>query len=183
KEDDTWGSRWTHIVVAPFSDSKYSGVLLYDQSTGFGKIYSTDGHGGMTLLKEYNNWRTTWTHIVAGKFYWDPPAKSPYAQFADLFFFQGSTRYGETYSTDGHGNIALLDSRSGFPETTDILAGNFGYLAWTQDNGHQEWTNLLFYNRSVQSGTIFTRGDTWLPVKPLSTSVTPLPLPVYAASR
>src|SRR5215471_14116256 len=32
KVPESWGSRWTHIVVAPFNDSKYSGVLLYDQS-------------------------------------------------------------------------------------------------------------------------------------------------------
>src|SRR5262249_37502476 len=163
---------WTHVVVAPFSDSKHSGLLFYDQSAGYGQFYSTN-RGQYTLLREYHGWLTTWTHIVAGKFCPDLNAKGkPLPQFADLFFYDAPSGYGETYSTDGAGRISLVDSQSGFPQTTDILAGNFGCgigKEWTQ-----EWTNLLFYNRATQSGTIFARGDNWLPVEPISPA-TPLP--------
>ena len=93
-------------------------------------------------------------------------------------FYEGSTRYGETWLTDGRGNISLLNSQGGFPQTTDILSGNFGCLAWTQDNGPQEWTNLLFYNRASQSGTIFARGDVWLPIR-ISFPCPPVPSGIW----
>jgi hypothetical protein len=113
REYNDWRTSWTHVVVAPFSDSKYSGLLFYDQSAGFGQFYSTT-RGQITLLREYHGWLTTWTHIVAGKFCPDPnPKGSPPPQFADLFFYDAASGYGETYSTDGAGRISLVDSQSG----------------------------------------------------------------------
>lgn len=147
REYDDWRTSWAQIVVAPFNDSKYSGFLLYDQSAGFGAFYGTDGHGGFRLLSEYFDWRTTWTAIVAGQFSVKPHTD---AIFADLFFHEGSTSYGETYATDGEGGINMLTGQSGFPPATDVIGGNFGCMGnW------QEWTNLLFFNRPTNVGTIF----------------------------
>ena len=121
-EDSTWRKTWTHIVVAPFNDSPCSGVLFYDQSGGFGAIYATDGHGRLKLLEEYSDWRTTWTAILAGQM----SSKSEDGTlFADLFFYEGSTGYGETYATDGKGGIWLVGQQGGFPLTSDVFAGYF----------------------------------------------------------
>jgi hypothetical protein len=159
-EDPTWLTSWAQVVAAPFVDSKYSGVLLYDQGAGIGVIYATDGHGGMTKLAEYDDWRTSWTHIVAGEFYWDDPGldwvHDTYPIIADLFFYEGSTGYGETYSTDGHGHLSdgPIGEQGGFPPATVVLCGNFGANA-----SASEWSNLLFYDGASQVGTVFALGD------------------------
>jgi hypothetical protein len=109
-------------------------------------FYATDGHGGYNLLREFDDWRTTWTAIVAGVFC----SKPGDAIFADLFFYEGSTGYGETYATNGKGGITMLDGQGGFPPATDVLGGNFGCMG-----NLQEYTNLLFFNRPTNVGTIF----------------------------
>jgi len=154
-EDSTWRNTWSHIVVAPFSDSPYSGLLLYDQSAGFGAIYATDGHGHLKLLREYSDWRTTWTAILAGAGQISSKQSKNEALFANLFFYEGSTGYGETYATDGKGGIGMLGQQWGFPLNSDVFAGNFGCIG----NG-QEWTNLLFFDRTTNVGTIYAFGFT-----------------------
>ena len=167
-EDSSWRNTWTHIVVSPFTDSKYSGVLFYDQSAGFGAIYSTDGHGNLKLLREFSDWRTTWTAIVPGQMSTKLGADG--ALLPDLFFYEGSTGYGETYATDGKGGIAMLGGQSGFPAGSDVLPGNFGCAAWDA-----EWTNLLFLNRNTNAATIFafgfaqgTQATAWKAIETLS---------------
>ena len=153
-EHSTFGSSghtWSHIVVAPFNDSRYSGVLLYDQSAGFGAIYATDGHGHLNLLREYSDWRATWTAIVAGQM--SSKHTKNNALFVDLFFYEGSTGYSETYATDGKGGMGLLGQQGGFPLNSDVFAGNFGCIG-----NHLEWTNLLFFDRTTNVGTIYAFG-------------------------
>jgi PASTA domain-containing protein len=151
------GHTWSHIVVAPFNDSRYSGVLLYDQSAGFGAIYATDGHGHLNLLREYSDWRTTWTAIVAGQM--SAKHTKNDALFADLFFYEGSTGYGETYATDGKGGMGLLGQQGGFPLNSDVFVGNFGCSVLRIGN-NLEWTNLLFFDRTTNVGTIYAFGFT-----------------------
>ncbi len=170
-EDSTWRTTWSHILVAPFSDSPYSGVLLYDQSAGFGAIYATDGNGKLKLLREYSDWRTTWTAILAGQMSFKQSAGG--ALFADLFFYEGSTGYAETYATDGKGGIRMVAQQGGFAPNSDVFSGNFGCIG----NG-QEWTNLLFFNRTMNVGTIYAFGFTediqpnvfWKPVETIRPS-------------
>src|SRR2546421_549626 len=104
-----WRRDWTHIVAGKFTDSPYSALLFYDQSTGFVQFYATDGHGGIQRLAEYSDWRTTWTRIVAGEFVnhadWSEP------RIDDLFFYEGSTGYSEAYESDGHGGISLFGAQ------------------------------------------------------------------------
>ena len=166
----SWRKTWSHIVVAPFTDSPYSGVLFYDQSAGFGAIYATDGHGHLKLLEEYADWRTTWTAILVGQmaFFSKAEAEEQNAFFADLFFYEGSTGYGETYATDGKGGIWMVGQQGGLPLNSDVSAGHFGCMG-----NYQEWTNLLFFNRTANTGTIYAFGFTedtqsnvlWKPVE------------------
>lgn len=175
-EDSNWRKTWTHIVVAPFTDSRYSGLLLYDQSAGASAFYATDGHGHLKLLQEYSDWRTTWTAIVSGQMaLWPAPdaeakAEAQGAIFADLFFYEGSTGYGETYATNGKGDIWMVGQQGGFPLNNDVFAGHFGCIG----NG-QEWTNLLFFDRTMNAGAIYAFGFTqemqsnvfWKSVEPI----------------
>jgi len=166
-EDPTWRKTWSHIVVAPFTDSPYSGVLFYDQSAGFGAIYETDGHGHLKLLEEYSDWRTSWTAILPGQMAAFSKSEEAGTIFADLFFYEGSTGYGETYATDGKGGIWMVGQQGGFPLNSDVFAGHFGCIG-----NYQEWTNLLF-NRTANSSTIYAFGFTedtqsnvlWKPVE------------------
>jgi hypothetical protein len=126
-----WRTTWTHIVAAPFVDSKYTAILLYDQGQGYGAIFATDGRGGIDLVAEHPNWRTTWTHIVAGEFQWENKSDHPgdldhYPSpiFADLFFFEGSTGYAETYATDGRGNLSIVGVQETFQPATTFSPGH-----------------------------------------------------------
>jgi len=165
KEDPTWRNSWTHIVVAPFNDSTYSGILFYDQSAGYGAIYSTDGRGNLKLLSEFNDWRTTWTAIVPGQM--SSKSGTDGALVSDLFFYEGSTGYGETYATDGSGGISMLGGQWGFPIGNRVLPGNFGCMG-----NYNEWTNLLFVSPSISLGTIWAysftqngQANAWKPVE------------------
>ncbi len=142
-EYDGWRTTWTHIIAGRFIESESSSLLFYDQSAGFGAIYATnydatDGALSMTLLAEYDDWRTGWTHILPGEFWPHDPV------ITDLFFYEGSSRYGETYASAGDGGITLFGSHPNLPAATTIIPGVFG--GWG-------WTNLLFYDAQSGHGT------------------------------
>src|SRR5215472_10511445 len=106
------------------------GLLFYDQSTGQGELYTTNGLGGISRVRLHNGWRTSWTQIIPGQF--------GGSGFADLLFYEATSCTGEFYTTDGQGRIALL----GEPHTdwrstwTQIIPGQFGGSGFT---------DLLFY--------------------------------------
>lgn len=176
-EFDNWRTTWTLIVPGRFSapqsggeyfPSPYTGVLFYEQSTGTAEIYSTDGRGGISMLSSYDNWRTSWTHIVAGEFLnsegFENSARQP-ETIDDLFLYEGSTGYAETYQSDGNGGLGdgvggygPAASAYGFPAATQIAAGSFG------GSGN---ANLVFLDRdsglmSLQNlGTKQNLGTIW----------------------
>ena len=140
-EWNDWRTTWTHIIAGTFTDSPFSGLLFYEQPTGEAEMHSVDGHGGMTLIQAYSEWRTSWTHIVPGEFYNDGSVYE--STITDLFFYEGSTGYGETYANDGQGGLTLVGSQQ-MPPATIILPGCFGGT---------EWTNLLFYDPASGTGS------------------------------
>ena len=150
-----WRTTWTQIVAARFTASTFSSLLFYEQSAGYGEIYATDGTGAINLLATYSDWRTTWTHIVAADFVNSDPlaADWPNPPIDDLFFFEGSTGYCETYESDGSGGISLSCSQSAMPPATAILAGSFG-------GGPQ--ADLIFYDQATGTATIrMLQGTEW----------------------
>jgi hypothetical protein len=40
----------------------------YNPSTGESEFHTTDGSGGMSLLRKYTGWRTRWRSILPGGF-------------------------------------------------------------------------------------------------------------------
>jgi hypothetical protein len=121
KTNDGWRRTWSIIVPGYFSGTfaeSYDGLLFYDPTTGQGEFYTTDGIGGIKLLKKHDGWRRTWSIIVPGNF--DNDAHT------DLLFYDRSTGQGEFYVTDGSGNIAFLKKHDGWRSTwSRIVLGNF----------------------------------------------------------
>jgi N,N-dimethylformamidase beta subunit-like protein len=136
---------WTQILSGRFTDTPYTGLLLYDQAIGFGAFYDADGHGNLNPLSEYPELGSSWTHIVAGEFInngaWG-------VVIDDLFFYDGSTGLGETYESDGQGGIKLTTRDEDLPPAVaQIVPGSFG-------GGGDGNTNLLFYDGASGIATI-----------------------------
>ena len=73
------------------------GLVFYEPRTRTGAFYSTDGQGGISLLRRYTSWRKGWSLIVPGNFGGNG--------YTDLLFYEPSTGTGAFYSTDGQGGI------------------------------------------------------------------------------
>jgi hypothetical protein len=161
---------WSHIVPGFFGPQGFTGLLLYDQAAGFGRIYDFDGQETFTLLSENADWRTSWTHIVTGRF----DVTSPYSS---LFFYDAAAYYGETWATRGAGLVdtqpvqklqlsqlwlpPAIAQRVRGPEgllpswkPTHVLAGEFygtpDYIETTPS-----LTDLFFYDAASGLGLMF----------------------------
>jgi hypothetical protein len=70
--DKSWRNTWTHIVPGKFSLSPYTGLLFFEQSTGYAEVYETDGQGRILAppLQTYSplGGRAHWTHVIPGLF-------------------------------------------------------------------------------------------------------------------
>jgi hypothetical protein len=160
REHNDWRTSWTQILSGRFTASPYSCVLFYEQADGYAEIYGTDGHGGIALVSSFTDWRLSWTHIVAGEFIDNAPWDAPLID--DLFFYEGSTGYGETYESDGQGGISLSASEEGLPTATQIVPGSFG------GDGN---TNLLFLDGTTGIATFRNfNGSNWVSLEDFSWS-------------
>src|SRR5262249_26744792 len=106
----------------------------YDAGAGIGEFYATDGQGNLGLpLQASSNYRKSWNQILAGRF--------TDSKYDSLLFYDQAAGTGEFYSSDGKGNIHLLQSHTDWRTTwTAIVAGKFT---------HSEFTDLLFYEGST----------------------------------
>jgi hypothetical protein len=158
REHDDWRTSWTQILSGRFTFTPFFSVLFYEQADGYAEIYETDGHGGIAIISSYSDWRQDWTHIVAGEFIDNAPWDDP--PIDDLFFYEGSTGYGETYESDGQGGISLRASEDGLPTVTHIVPGSFG------GGGN---TNLLFLDGATGSATFRNfDGNKWVSLEDFS---------------
>ena len=133
-EYSDWRTTWTQIVPGLFTLRSTSGLVFYSPSENYGELWETDGTGlaGTAPVQTFSDWRSTWTHIVAADFYWTPGYNSAPA-FTDIFFYEGSTGYGEMYYFDtsaalpGGGLIAYPVATGTLSSgATSVVAGNFG---------------------------------------------------------
>ena len=92
-----WRKSWTHIVAGKFTTSPYDALLFYEQSTGYGEFYGTDGNGGIQFLQGHSGWRSSWTHIVPGVFH--NPGRT------GLLFYDQEAGFAAIYDTDGNGDL------------------------------------------------------------------------------
>lgn len=135
-----WRQGWTHVVAGKFSDSRFSGLLCYDQLTGVAAFYETNGAGDPRLLAEHGGWRTSWTHIAVGRF-----SDSPYS---GLLLYDQEAGTGAFYATDGQGGITLLREDSTWPTSwTEIVVGRYS---------QSDFDGVLLYDRSAGFGAFYS---------------------------
>ena len=69
-EHDNWRNSWQQIVPGQFSidNATYSGLLFYEEGTGYTEFYSTDGRGSVSQIdvNPGDLWRLPWQAIVSG---------------------------------------------------------------------------------------------------------------------
>jgi hypothetical protein len=141
-----WRTTWTQIVPGIFTTRNTSGLVFYSPSENYGELWETDGKGllGTAPAQTFTDWRSTWTHIVAADFYWTPGYNSAPA-FTDIFFYEGSTGYGEMYYFDesgrAGGGLVPYPVATGqlIPGAANVVAGNFG----------SGFSGLLLHDRSA----------------------------------
>jgi hypothetical protein len=141
KEHPGWvsagGLPWKHIIPGQFGGSNFTDLLFYD-GAGSAAFYTSDGQGGIALLREHPGWVSAgglpWTHIIPGQF--------GGSGVTDLLFYDGAGS-AAFYTSDGQGGIALLKEHPGWVSAgglpwKHIIPGQFG--------GNSSVTDLLFYD-------------------------------------
>ena len=133
-----WRTTWSHIVAGHFSDEPFDGLLCYEQATGHGEFYKTDGQGGITSLAIIHGWHRGWTHMLAGKF-----SDSPYTS---LLCYDAATGLITFYDVDGQGGLI---KRSEHRESTH---------SWTHITTvrlpSSAYSGVVLYDQSVGRGEI-----------------------------
>ena len=117
------------------------GLLFYDRDprTVQGEFYTTDGKGGISLLRQQVGWRTSWTHIIPGKF-------GGTGVSTDLLFYDAAAGLGQFYAINGPGRISLLKQHTDWPTSwKQIVPGRFRNLP----PSHTPVTDLLFYDAAA----------------------------------
>ena len=169
-----WRSTWKQILqigLPGVDEGTANHILFYDPSAGEGEIYSVDSSGNLSLLKSYSGWRSTWGHIVswAGEL-------DIYVQITTncaLLFYDRAVGSGEIYSVDGHGNIGLIQSYSGWRTTWTHLVAleNAALVFYDQSAGYGEMyaidskTNNISFLKSYSDW-----GSSWTHLVPLHCS-------------
>lgn len=106
-----------------------------------GNFYTTDGRGGISLLRENTDWRQDWSHIIPGNF-------GGSGDFTDLLFYDQRTGQASFYTTDGQGRLSLLRQHTDWRSTwSHIIPGNFSGSGFT---------DLLLYDPKAGHGNFYT---------------------------
>jgi hypothetical protein len=128
-------SNWDIIVAGNFGGGGTTDDLLFYRRAGggMGQFYTTDGNGNINLLKAHSM-SNNWDIIVAGNF-------GGGGTTDDLLFYRrAGGGMGQFYTTDGNGNIELIEAHSMSNNWDIIVAGDFVEGGTTDD--------LLFYRRA-----------------------------------
>jgi hypothetical protein len=142
-------AQWTHVIPGLFGSSGLTGILLYDQPTGFARFFECIGAGLLSQLSEYSDWRDTWTQIVPGLF--------TNRKASSLLFYSPSEGYGELWETDGTGLAGTAPVQM-FPDWrstwTHIVAADFfatpGYIDSTPI-----FSDVFFYEAPTGHGEMY----------------------------
>jgi hypothetical protein len=138
------GHQWTHVIPGLFGSSGFTGILLYEQSSGCARFLECMGDGLLVARTEYSDWRTTWTQIVPGFF--------TISRNSGLLFYSPSENYGEIWETDlngGRSGTAPVQTFSDWRSTwTHIVAADF---FWTPGfiGTAPVFSDLFFYEGST----------------------------------
>jgi hypothetical protein len=124
------------IIPGRFNGDRYTDLLFYGpnvdiEGRALGQFYTTNGRGGMNLLKSNSNLDPNWDIIVPGNYNGDT--------YTDLLFY-GST-LGQFYTTNGRGEINQLSSFNNWNP-------KWGYIVPGLLNGDSR-TDVFFYEKYV----------------------------------
>jgi hypothetical protein len=148
-EHTNWRTTWTRIVPGEFGGQRgATDLLLYERPTGTAEIWTTDGAGGIALVRQHTDWRRTWTQIVTGRFA-ARPATSPIVleppgapRRSDVLLYDRAAGEIELHAVDPLGATVLLGRHGDARRTwSHIVPGDF-----VTDSG---FTDLAFYDRAA----------------------------------
>jgi hypothetical protein len=150
--DASWRSTWTHIIPGRFSSSPYTGLLFYEQSTGYAEVYETDGDGRIvaTSVQTYNplggNGAPHWTHVVPGLF--------GSSGLTGILLYDQSSGYSCIFERGSDGAFIQLKNCPARRDTwTQIVPGLF-----TPSSN----SSILFYSPSEGYGELWNTNATGL---------------------
>jgi hypothetical protein len=152
-----WRHSWSHVVPGYYSGSgvnaAYSGVLLYDPIAGYVAIYSTDGHGNLSVspIAEIASTRGTWTHIVPGFF--------TRSRCTSVLLYSRTEGIAEIWSIDDTtGALSKAASYSGWRTSWTHIVG--AELALNDPNEPPpSYSDLLFYEGSSGHAEVYKCSD------------------------
>ena len=138
-EQTGWNDSWTTIVAGHFtgspSPSPYSDLLFYDQASGAGALYSTDGAGGISHIAEHA-WNPGWSDILVQQF--RSVGGDNVEGRHDVLFYAGATGYTELYEVLDSGDVNPIASTTlptGIPFLTPGAFGGSFKSVLTYDRG------------------------------------------------
>ena len=110
---------WSHVVAYSSGDLGYvSRLLFYDRETGEAEIRTTDGRGGLTLLKSHTGLGTNWTHVAA------LATSSP---VSELLFYDARAGRAEVFSPGPQGTLTSTRAFDGLlKRASRLTTGYFG---------------------------------------------------------
>jgi hypothetical protein len=139
------GHQWTHVIPGLFGSSGFTGILLYEQSSGCARFLECTGDGRFIARAEYSDWRTTWTQIVPGFF--------TRSRNSGLLFYSPSENYAEIWETDlngGRSGKAPVQAFSDWRSTwTHIVAADFFWTMRGFITTAPVFSDLFFYEGST----------------------------------
>jgi hypothetical protein len=127
---------WSHVVAGDFATgSPYTDLAFYDRTAGSLEFWTTDGTGGLSLLRRHRNLGRAWTHVVAGRF--GGPGGS------DLLFYDRTSGRAALYAVED-GRLTPLRELAGLDRGwSHVVGGEFG---------RGVGADLLLYNRATGIG-------------------------------
>ncbi len=137
-----WRGSWTHIVGGRFSAAHDDCVLFYEGATGFAELYQTDGAGGISLLRQFDDLGRVsseshrWTHILV--------CRLGFAATNSLLLYDQASGFAAIFNVDSAGNLAHLRDIANFGPWTHLTtvrvpgSTNTALLRYDQSRGRGE---------------------------------------------
>jgi hypothetical protein len=137
-----WRTSWTHIVGGQFSAAHDDCVLFYEGGAGFAELYQTDGHGNISLLRQFDDLgggfsqSHRWTHILVCRLGFDATNS--------LLLYDQHSGFAAIFNVDSAGNLVRLRDITNFGHWTHLTtvrvpgSTNTALLRYDQSRGRGE---------------------------------------------
>jgi hypothetical protein len=148
KSHSDWRDSWTHIVAGKFFGDGFSSLFFYEQSSGTGEFWRTDGQGEITFVSTVSDFPTRWTHIIAGAFY--RPGRS------SLLCYDQTSGLAVLYDVSDDGRLVSKRELGGWrPSWTHLTTIRIPDAPEPGQDSNSDYAGLLLYDQSAGHGEIF----------------------------